>query len=128
MAAALYEQALVVDMATRSTANAGDFTGTTTQALSTGTAAPGKYIDRINVAIRGTSVQGSVRFFIKTGGVAYFQFEVPVPARTVTPGANVAFSVEVPCYIPLPSASYTLEFNTETNDPVLITAKGKSYV
>src|SRR5882724_11406077 len=124
MATALYEQSLTVDVAHRATANAGDYAGTTTADLATGTAA-GKFVEEINCAVRGTSVQGSIRFFLYDGSTKVFLFEVPIRAFTVSAGV-IGWSQTIRTYIPLPSTSHKLQFNCETNDSTDLVAKGKS--
>lgn len=122
----IYEASLTFDVAHRATANAGDYTGTTTADLATGTA-NGKYVEELSCAIRGTSTQNAIRFFVTDGSTKIFIFEVPIPARTVTPGANAAFSWAGKVYIPLPTTNHKIQFNTETNDSIDVFAKGKAY-
>lgn len=129
--AALFEQKQVTEVASRSTANAGDYAGATTQVLSTGTATPGSYIEEVTVTIRGTSTKGQIRFFLKcsTGPKKSFQFAINIPAWVATPGDTVPWSSgPIRGYWPLPDATWTLEFNMETADAVDVTGKGKSYV
>ncbi len=126
----IYEAKNANFQAHRATANAGDYAGTTTQVLATGTATPGCYVESLTVTIRGTSTKGQIRFFLKctTGPLVTLLFAKNIPAWVATPGDTEPWTWTINYYVPLPDTTYTLEFNMETNDSVDVTGKGKSYV
>lgn len=130
MAAALYEQAFLIGSLHIASANAGKYDGTGSAVLATGTAAPGGYITEIHITATDSVGAGAeLRFFLNDSSTKkLLPYTVNPPKYTKIAGERGTWGYIFRCYVPLKSASYTLEVNSETTDPFDIVAYGKSYV
>lgn len=133
MSLPIYEQTQAVGRLSLSTASPGDYTGSATSVLATGTSSPGSYYYDLQIAATGDTSAGMIRFFTNDSSTKKLKFSIPVPenqadvmvnGRLNPPWNSGLLSIKVQ----LPSASWTLEVNSETADQFHITVNGYSYV